>query len=89
MKLRIAIWAGLGFLIAAGWAVYAFAAPPPAMLSGSPTATLAEISCPIVLAGIYFHFGVSLYWSLVANAVTYALIGLIVETARRRLNPAK
>jgi hypothetical protein len=44
---------------------------------------LACITCPTVLAGIYF------YWVLIANAATYALVGLIVETLRRKLNPAK
>lgn len=84
MKYRLGLWAGSGFLVAACWALYAFAKQPPAMTSVDPLLTLVQITCPIVFAGMHFHFGVSLYWSLVANAATYALIGLAVETLRRR-----
>jgi hypothetical protein len=88
MKLRIAIWAGVGFLIAAGWAVYAFANPG-SIISAEPVVwTLVRLSCPIVFASVYFHFGVSLYWCLVANAATYALVGLVLETLRQQLHPA-
>jgi hypothetical protein len=38
---------------------------------------------------MHFNFGISLGWSLVANAATYALLGLIVETVRHQLHPAK
>jgi hypothetical protein len=85
MKSRLGIWAGGGFLVAVCWALYAFATQPPAMTSADPLWTLVQISCPIAFASIHFHFGVSLYWSLVANAATYALIGLAVETVRLRL----
>jgi hypothetical protein len=37
-----------------------------------------------VLAGFYFHFGVSIYWVLITNAASYGLLGLIVETLRQR-----
>ena len=52
--------------------------------SADPIMTLVELTCPVVLASIHFQFGVSLYWSLVANAVTYAFVGLIVESLRRQ-----
>ncbi len=89
MKYRIGMWAAVGFLVAGGWALYAFATTPPAMTSADPIMTLVELTCPVVLASMRLHFGVSLYWSLVANAATYALIGLMVETLRRRLTHAK
>jgi hypothetical protein len=89
MKYRIAAWASAGFLVAAGWALYAFATTPPPIASAGPIMTLIEFSCPVVLAGNCFHFGVSLYWSLIANAATYALLGLIAETFRQRLVHAK
>ena len=89
MKYRIAMWAGAGFLVAASWALYAFATMPPALTSADPIMSLVELTCPIVLASMRLHFGVSLYESLVANAATYALIGLMVETLRRRLTRAK
>ena len=89
MKYRIAAWASAGFLVAACWALYAFATTPPPITSADPIMTLVEFTCPVVLAGTYFHFGVSLYWSLIANAATYALLGLIAETLRQRPDPAK
>jgi len=89
MKYRIGIWASEGFLVAGCWALYALATTPPAMTSADPVMTLVEFTFPIVLASIHFHFGVSLYWSLIANAATYGLIGLMVETLRQRLNQAK
>ena len=89
MKYRIGMWASAGFLVAGCWALYAFAIKSPAMTSADPVLTLVEFTCPVVFASLHFHFGVSLYWSLVANASTYALIGLIGETLRQRLNEAK
>jgi hypothetical protein len=40
------------------------------------------------MVGAYLHFGVSLFWVLLANTATYALIGLVVESLRWRLNTA-
>ena len=85
MKYKVGLWACVGFLIAAGWALYALATQPPALIFGDPLLTLAQITCPIAFASIHFHFGVSVYWTLVANAATYALLGVAVETLRRRL----
>jgi hypothetical protein len=80
MKHRIAIWGLAGFLIAAGWAIVSWAVP----LSTQPIAlSLARFSCPIVLVGFSLHFGVPLAWVLIANVVTYALAGLVVETLWR------
>ena len=89
MKYRIGMWASAGFLVAGCWALYAFATTPPAMTPADPILTLVEFTCPVVLASLHFHFGVSLYWSLLANASTYALIGLTVETMGQRLNQAR
>jgi hypothetical protein len=89
MKYRIAAWTSVGFLVAAGWALYLSATTPPPITSAEPIMTLVEFTCPVVLAGMHFHFGVSLYWSLIANAATYALLGLIAETFRQRLDHAK
>jgi len=88
MKYRIAMWAGAGLLIAGGWALYAFATAPPAMTSGDPILPLVEVTCPIAAASFHLHFGVSLYWSLLANAATYALIGAIAEALRVKLRHA-
>jgi hypothetical protein len=86
MRYRIAMWATAGLLVAVGWAVYAFATTAPAMTSTNPIMALVELTCPIVFVGMHFNFGVSLFWSLVANVATYTLLGAIVESARFRLH---
>jgi hypothetical protein len=86
MKYRIGMWASAGFLVAGCWALYAFAITPPAMTSADPIVTLVELTCPIAL---FRSHPLGLYFVLLANAATYALVGLIVEALRHRLNPAK
>jgi len=76
MKLRIAIWAGMGALVVVLWTLYIAGAPtPPAVMW-----TLAYLTCPIALAR---HYALSFYFVLLANAATYALACTIVETIRR------
>ena len=87
MKYRIAIWAGMGLLVAGGWALYALATTPPALGWGDPLLPVVRLTCPIAILGR--SYPISLYWALLANAATYALAGLIVETLRQRLHPAK
>ncbi len=48
--------------------------------------TLVSLTCPVAIAG---RHPISLYEVLVANTVTYALVGLIVETLRHQLHHAK
>ena len=86
MKYRIAAWASAGLLVAGLWAIYAIVSKPPALTSADPILPLVRITCPITLVSFY---PLSLYWVLVANAATYALLGLIVETLRRRLRRAQ
>jgi len=75
MRYRIGAWAGAGFLVASFWAIYLFPTTP----TGSTAMLhLARLTCPIAFIG----FGVYFYWVLLANAATYALVGLIVETMR-------
>jgi hypothetical protein len=87
MKYRIAMWATAGFLVAGCWAVYAFATFPFTNERMRAVWTLVSLTCPVAIAGR--HFPINLYWCLVANAATYALIGLMVEALRRQLSPAK
>lgn len=85
MKYRIGMWAGAGFLVAGGWALYALASTPPALTSADPILPLVKLTCPIALLSFY---PLRLYWVLLANAATYAFAGLIVETLRLRLRHA-
>jgi hypothetical protein len=87
MKHRIAIWAGVGLLVAGGWALYALATTPPSLGLGDPLWLLVRLTCPIAILGS--SYPISLYSVLLANAATYALAGLILESLRRRLHPAK
>ena len=83
MKYRIAMWAVAGFLVAAWWAAYFFIRGPVPLTSAERiTWALASWTCPIALASFHFHFGVTYYWAILANAVTYALVGLLVEATR-------
>jgi hypothetical protein len=81
MKYRIAGWASTGFLVAGCWALY-FASANKDNPIEPIVYTLAGLTQPIVLA--IHYFSVSFYWILLANAVTYALVGLIVETLRQK-----
>jgi len=88
MKYRITMWASAGFFIAVCWALYAFSTTPPEMTSANPILTLVKLTCPVVFASIHFNFALGLYSSLLANAATYGLIGLIVETLRQQVRHA-
>jgi hypothetical protein len=89
MKYRIAMWASAGFLVACCWALYAFATTPPALTSADPILNLVKLTCPVVFLSIHFNFALGLYWSLLANAATYGLIGLMVEGLRHQLRYAR
>jgi hypothetical protein len=86
MKYRIAMWASAGFLVAGFWALYALATTPPSFIFVSPLMALVRLTCPIAFLSSY---PIRFYWVLLANAATYALAGLIVETLRQQLSHAK
>ena len=89
MKRRIVIWAIAGFLVASLWAVYAAATFPSPLISAQPIVwTLINITCPVAFASFHFHFGIKLYWVLLANAATYGLFGLAVESLRQQFRHA-
>jgi hypothetical protein len=81
MKYRILIWAGVGFLVAACWALYAF----PMMTSTDRLMPLIRLTCPVALLNSH---PISLFEVLLANSATYALIGLAVEVLRQRVKHA-
>ena len=76
MKLRIAIWAGVGALVVVFWTFYiAATSPTPHGIAW----TLAYATCPIALA---HHYALNFYFVLLVNACTYALAGAVVEIMR-------
>ena len=87
MKYRVSMWAIVGFLVAGFWAVFAFATFPSTNEQMRNVWIFVCVSCPIAIGGI--HHAVSLYETVAANAVTYALVGLIVETSRKQLHHAQ
>ena len=89
MKYRIVMWSSTGFLVAGFWALYFFSTRPVPITSAEPMWTLTRLTCPIVFASFYFHFPVGVYWALLANAATYALVGLFMETLRHQPNHTK
>jgi hypothetical protein len=83
MKHRIAVWASVGFLVVCCWNLYALATTPPALTPTEPFAwALVHLTCPMAFLGT--RFPISVYWVLLANTATYACVGLIVETMRRK-----
>jgi len=87
MKFRIGLWASAGFLVACSWALFAFATFPSTNERMRDVWILVSLTCPIAIVGR--HYPISLYAALAANAITYALVGLVVESVRRHLNHAK
>lgn len=86
MKYRIAMWAIAGFLVAGCWALFAIATFPSTSERMRHVWTIVCMTCPIAIAGM--HRPISLYETLAANAVTSALVGLVVETLRKQLHHA-
>jgi len=79
------MWASAGFLVAGLWAIFAFATFPYTNERLRDVWALVSLTCPIAIAGK--HYAITLYEALAANALTYALVGVIVETLRQRLHP--
>ena len=79
---RTALWAGFGAVASVGWGVY-FATADKAVPMGPIISTLARLTQPAVAVGLHsFNFPLGLRLTVAANAATYALLGLIVETVR-------
>ena len=79
MKNRIAMWAVVGFFVAAFWAFCVLATAPYTNERMHNVWVFAGISCPIIFVRA---LPVSMYQVLIANAA-YALIGLVVEALRK------
>lgn len=87
MKFRIAMWAIVGLLVAVFWALFAVATFPSTSERMRDVWTFVCITCPIAIAGK--HHAITLYQTLAANAVIYALVGIVAETMRKRLHHAQ
>jgi hypothetical protein len=88
VKYRIATGASAAFLVAGCWGLY-FASADKANPIEPIVYTLARLTQPAVAVTVsYSNSPVGLGWCLVANAATYALVGLIMETVRKQLNHA-
>jgi hypothetical protein len=84
MKLRIAIWAGVGALVVVVWRVYISVTLSNPLGRGGVGRALIYLTCPIAIASQHPQ---GFYFVLVVNAATYALAGVIVETMRRYYKP--
>ena len=84
MKYRVAMWTAAGFLVACFWAIFLLHTHI-LMTSADPTWNVVRLTCPIAFLSFY---PIKLYWVLLANATTYALVGLTVEILRRQLKHA-
>jgi hypothetical protein len=83
MRLRIAIWAGLGALVVAFWSLYFSSSHRHSAFAGHMGIvwTVLDVTCPVAL---FRQHPLSVYFVLLINAATYALAGAVVETLRRR-----
>jgi len=79
IKTRIAIWAVAGAIVVAFWALF-FMMTYRDLGAGGVGRAFVCMTCPIALEGRHPQ---SLYFVLVVNAATYALVGVFVETIRR------
>lgn len=90
MKLRIAIWSVLGALVVVAWRVYISATLSNPLGADGVGRALVYLTCPVAITSL--RHPQTFYFVLVVNAATYALAGVVVETARRyyhlRSNPS-
>ena len=87
MKFRISVWATAGFRIAGFWALFAFVTFPSTSERMREVWPLVSFTCPISILGM--HYPIRLYEALIANAIIYVLVGLILEMLQRRLQHAQ
>jgi hypothetical protein len=83
MKRRIALWSLIGFIVACAWVVFTMSVEPETLLRlehGRFFWTAADITAPLALLR---HYPIKYYWVIVANALTYALVGFAFELLRQ------
>lgn len=85
MLRRIGLWALCGSVVALTWVVVFYLLGPSngtypsqfAVLNYLAHSAMLAASIPLVFLGR--HWAITWYWSLVINALTYAMAGLVVE----------
>jgi cation transporter-like permease len=87
MKYRIALWSSARLSSCGLLGTFCLRNLPSNKRTTEGSLALVSLTCPVAIAGR--HYPISLYETLAANAVTYALVGLIVETLRHQLHHAK
>ena len=81
---RVGMWAAAGFAIAEGWGLY-FAKANKDIPVEPLVYALAGLTQPVIAVIVsYFTPQVGLRTAAVANAATYALVGIIIETVRKQ-----
>ena len=82
---RIAMWAIAGFVVSAGWALY-FASTSKALPIEPAVYNFASMTQPLVAGVLHLRLlsQLDLMSVAVANAGTYALVGLLVEAIRQQ-----
>ena len=86
---RIAMWSSAGFLISAGWGLY-FASTSKSLPIEPIAYALASLTQPTAAAALQLKLihQLGLAWVVASNAVTYALLGLMVEKIRQHYRTA-
>lgn len=77
MKRRIALWSLSGCVVAAGWVAFL----NPAQAWGEAIWIAVVVTAPPALLHV---FPLKYYWFVLLNGATYALVGLLFESARRK-----
>lgn len=80
------MWGSAGFLVAAFWAIYFFPTAANIIAYHPAIWALACLTCPVLFASLHLGIGVPILWAVMANAATYALIGLALETYRKQVH---
>jgi len=80
-------WMGFSGIVSFGWLGVYFRLASKEIPIDPIVSLFARLTCPIAILGS--HFAIGMYWVLIANFATYALVGVAVETLRRQWNHSK
>ena len=83
--IRIGAWAAAGFFVSFAWGLY-FASADKSLPVASAVIAFASLTQPAtaIFAWLKPAAPLGLNWAATANAATYAVLGLIVETNRQQ-----